>query len=141
MEALNQIEAEKAATVADAIKNDKLKWQKEDNVRKVAFFKCTQRVAKHFNDLQIKAQKQAKMEPCNQEKEAAKAAKAAEKVAAKEAEHKQKAQAKAEKAVLDAATKGHKEATSRGKRKAVSDNKENRAQNQDTPSIQNPSPK
>ncbi|KAF9507080.1 hypothetical protein BS47DRAFT_1352096, partial [Hydnum rufescens UP504] len=123
-EALTQIEEQRSAAIAEVAKKDELKCQKEDNPRRTAFFKCAQRVAKHFSDLQTKAQKKAEKELKEhlnrEEREAAKVAKAAkavEKVAAKQAEREQKARAKAEKAALDAATKGHKGVSSRGKGK------------------------
>jgi hypothetical protein len=143
--ALTQIEEQRSAAIAKVAKKHELKWQKEDNTRRTTFFRCTQQVAKHFSDLQTKAQKWAEKELKehlnHEEREAAKVAKVAEKVVAKQAEHKQKACTKAEKAALDAATKGHKGVSSRGKRKAVSNDKENEIDNQGAPPILIPSPK
>jgi hypothetical protein len=111
-EALTQIGEQRSAAIAKVAKKDELKQQKEDNTRRTTFFRCTQQVAKHFSDLQTKAQKQAEKELKEhlnrEEREVEKVAKVAEKVAAKQAEREQKAHAKAEKAALDAATKGHK---------------------------------
>ncbi|KAF9506289.1 hypothetical protein BS47DRAFT_1399636 [Hydnum rufescens UP504] len=118
------------------------------NQIEAAFFKCVQRVAKHFHNLQARAEKQIEREQKEQLTQearaaarAAKAVKAAEKAAAREAEQEWKALAKAKKAALTAASKGHKGTMSRGKRKMVSDDKENEINSDSAPPISNHSPK